>query len=112
MPDEFSSVAVAFLAAGASAALGTLWNVSDVSASLFSRRLFHEVLGGAPVPTAARSAQLWLRDSTDSHKAQWLETLDSSKGDAETWLSKKLKTTPGSTSFKDPKHWAAFVCFG
>lgn len=112
LPDEFSNVAVAFLAAGASAAIGTLWNVSDVSASLFSRRLFHELLGGAPVLTAARMAQLWLRDSTDSQKSQWLETLDSSKADAETWLLKQLKTTTGSTSFKDPKHWAAFVCFG
>lgn len=112
LPDEFSNVAVAFLAAGASAALGTLWNVSDVTASLFSRRLFHELQGGAPVPTAVRTAQLWLRDSSDSQKAQWLETLASFKGDAETWLLKRLKTTNGSTSFKDPKHWAAFVCFG
>ncbi|MCQ1774493.1 CHAT domain-containing protein [Neorhizobium galegae] len=111
-PDEFASLAVAFLVAGARAALGTLWNVSDVAASLFSRRFFHTLAKGESIPGAARSAQIWLRESSDDDKVRWLDSLNPACNDAERQLRAQLRSHPGRTSFKDPKYWAAFACYG
>ncbi|WP_168299312.1 CHAT domain-containing protein [Rhizobium leguminosarum] len=112
IPDEFASLAVAFLVVGARAALGTLWNVSDIAASLFSRRFFHALAKGESIPGAARSAQIWLRESSDDDKVRWLDSFSPACNDAETQLRAQLGSDPGRSSFKGPKYWAAFACYG
>ncbi len=68
------SLARAFLAAGARAVVGTLWEIDDdVAAHLFIR--FHERLGAGEVPAGAlRAAQLEMLQSSDPrlrHPSSW-----------------------------------------
>ena len=76
MPEAPLSLPAAFHAAGVSGVIGSLWEASDVETSLLMAR-FYASLGdggtGAPSvsPSAAlRSAQIWLRDTTNAEKAE------------------------------------------
>ena len=63
-PDEFIGLPVAFLQAGASGVIGTLWPVDDVSTALIMMKFYELYLAkGTPPALALRHAQLWLRDA-------------------------------------------------
>jgi CHAT domain-containing protein len=69
--DEASSLAHAFLAAGASAVIGTLWPVSDRSATRFVSRLYGLISAGETAPSALRTAQGDLAELvSDAHAFQ------------------------------------------
>ncbi|MGQ2940245.1 MULTISPECIES: CHAT domain-containing protein [Sphingomonadaceae] len=112
LPDEFASMATAFLVAGARCAIGTLWNVNDVPASLFVRRLAWSLHQGRSPQAATRAAQLWLRDSSDDDKAVWLDRMGDAESEGEKWLRTQLRGHSDRWSFAAPKHWAAFTCYG
>lgn len=112
MADEFTSLAVAFLGAGAHTVIGTLWNVNDAAASLFSRRLFYAIQSGTPPRDAVRLAQAWLRDSSNGEIAEWLVTLESPATEAERRLRENLAAAPLMVGFRDVRHWGPFVCYG
>lgn len=57
-----SSIAEAFLAGGVANFLGTHWPVADSAALEFSTRFYRELLGGAPLGDAVRSARNRVRD--------------------------------------------------
>lgn len=112
LADEFASVGVAFLSAGARTVVGTLWNVNDATASLFSRRLFEAIKGGAAPSKAVQLAQKWLRDTTNGEIADWLAQLGPATGDAERGLRRSLENSADIIGFGDIRHWGAFVCYG
>jgi CHAT domain-containing protein len=58
---DLSSLAFAFLGAGSRSAVGTLWDVEDNAARVFSRHLHRSLTAGMEVATAVRHAQLELR---------------------------------------------------
>lgn len=112
LADEFASLAVAFLVSGAQFAVGTLWNIQDAAASLFSRRLFEQLSQGAAPREAVRSAQLWMRDSADEDKALWLSGLGPPQTPAEETLRSNLARGGDRRSFAAAKYWAGFACYG
>ncbi len=61
------SVARAFLAAGARAVIGTLWEIDDDVAGPLFRTLHRRLRDGAPAATALRDAQLALLHSGNAH---------------------------------------------
>jgi CHAT domain-containing protein len=68
------SIATAFLAAGASSVVGTLWEVDDETAAPLFRRMHLELRRGANPSTALRTAQLALAHASDSrlsHPSTW-----------------------------------------
>ena len=112
LADEFASVGVAFLGAGARTAVGTLWDVNDAAASLFSRRPFEAIGRGAAPSNAVRMAQIWLRDSRNGEIADWLAQLEPATDEAERRLRRNLETSADTIGFGDIRHWGAFVCYG
>ena len=112
MADEFTSLAVAFLVAGAHTVVGTLWNVNDAAASLFSRRLFDTIRSGIAPRDAVRLAQVWLRDSSNGEIADWLTTLGPPDTNAERRLRDDLAASRAIVGFRDVRHWGGFVCYG
>ncbi len=112
MADEFTSLAVAFLVAGARTVIGTLWNVDDAAASLFSRRLFACFRNGTAPRDAVRLAQAWLRASSNGEIADWLATLGPPDTKAERRLRENLAASRAIVGFRDVRHWGAFVCYG
>jgi CHAT domain-containing protein len=68
------SIARAFLAAGASSVVGTLWDIDDDSAAGLFRRMHVELHKGANPSSALRTAQLALAHDSDvrlSNPASW-----------------------------------------
>jgi hypothetical protein len=61
-PDESLTLATAFLAAGASAAIGTRWPLDDDTAAVFAFALHAQLARGVPPGEALRAAQLWMLD--------------------------------------------------
>lgn len=59
------SLAFAFLAAGASGAVGSLWNVDDGASGVLSVAFHRRLLGGATATAALRDAQLQMLHSSD-----------------------------------------------
>jgi CHAT domain-containing protein len=57
-PDESLTLATAFLAAGATAVIGTRWPIDDDTAAVLIHRLHHHLHLGRPPAEALRLAQL------------------------------------------------------
>ena len=68
------SIARAFLAAGASSVVGTLWDIDDDTAAVLFRRMHVELHNGANPSSALRTAQVALAHDSDirlSNPASW-----------------------------------------
>lgn len=95
--DESLSLVTAFLAAGASGAIGTRWPVDDDTAGVFAYVLHHHLRRGAPPAEALRATQLWMLDR-DREPVPGLPDQ----------LAKEL--TPGR--WTEAASWAAYVHHG
>lgn len=93
MPDEFIGLPGAFIEAGASAVVSSLWPVDDVSTSLLMAELYRRHFGGMGVADALRGAQRWLREATAKDL-----------GFAE--------AHPDVAPFAHPYYWAGFTVTG
>jgi CHAT domain-containing protein/tetratricopeptide (TPR) repeat protein len=72
--DECLSLANAFIAAGAAAAIGTSWRAADVAAALWFARFLQQFRNGQPdALRAASAASQWIRDSDMDEKKRALE---------------------------------------
>lgn len=113
--DEFLGLPAAFLQAGASAVVSTLWPVDDLSTALLMERYYVSLSGGMNVPDAVRDAQIWLRDSTpeqlqiSDHQLRLAER-GISFGSATSRRNGGRKRADGS--YRHPYYWAAFTCNG
>ncbi|SMX29169.1 CHAT domain protein [Pelagimonas phthalicica] len=66
LPHETFGLPMAFLAAGASAVIGTQWPVDDVATRLLITRFYLELKSGCSTAESLRRAQLWLRNADDA----------------------------------------------
>ena len=117
LADEFTGMPAAFLQAGAAAALGTLWPVSDLSASLLASRVAAACCDPSADPAAElASAQAWLRDLDAAAAAQAARQLiaDADGGDLDRMLDHVAWLELGGTEhpFHEPAYWAPYVLVG
>jgi len=124
LPDETYGLALAFLGAGASAVICSLWPVSDRSTRLLMLKLYEYLHAGVSAPAALRAAQRWLRDAIGGELQSLVQQLDprvraagelnadSDLGSMRIkWVSDDPPTgAPGERPFAHPFHWAGFVC--
>ncbi len=68
--EQMISFPTAFLLAGASHVIGTLWSVGNVAATTYNERFYEEVLAGMPPAAAHRDAVLRVREMR-SHALWW-----------------------------------------
>lgn len=104
MADEVIGLPTAFLQAGASGVVGTLWSVDQRCALELVVRFYDELQNGASIPNALRSAQRMVRDTTSGEKADYL----SSKLPKFQWYPESRK----ERVFESPYYWGTFVHFG
>jgi CHAT domain-containing protein len=116
LPDEVVSLSSAFLQAGVAGVIATLWEVADLGTAMLMAR-FYEVwrVNGSPPARALRAAQAWLRDTTNSEKATYFQTVPSdcfpvSVGQR-LWEALILEP-PDERSYDHPAWWAAFMHIG
>ena len=110
--DEYISLTSGFLAAGSPSVVATLWAVSDLSTSFLMIKFYQLLKAGLSVPLALNTAQIWLRDATQSKLLEWIGEL---KLDSESsQLSKGLLKNYDSDEkpFESPFYWAAFCAIG
>ena len=114
--DEYVGLAGAFLLAGASVIVASLWPVDDVSTALLMWRVYANLALGMPVSKSLNSAQLWLRSLRGTEAASILQEWRLASGD----LAQKIAyenlmarfRQPRDTPFQDPLFWAPFICVG
>jgi CHAT domain-containing protein len=117
LPDEATGLPAALLQAGAAHVLGTLWPVSDLSASLLVSRVAAACLDPAAEPAAElAAAQRWLRGLSRDEAVSQARALVDAAGDRYrdvleddvAWLELAGPELP----FGQPRHWAPFVVVG
>ena len=131
--DESPGFPAAFLAAGASGVLATLWPIHDLSAALLIDRAYEGMLAGLRPPAAIARAARWLRglrrEELDAILAPEVDAviveLSSMSGRATVdepsrreqkaaLLAKygQLTAERAERPFAEPAYWAAFAAFG
>jgi CHAT domain-containing protein/tetratricopeptide (TPR) repeat protein len=125
-PHEAFSLGVAFLAAGSTVAVASLWTVDDFASAILMTRFYTEMLVSDESPARAlRNAQLWLRDLDESGEKEFLvrhPQLEAAfrrrmgEGDPP---GRRGESTSTSVTNADPdrpysslEFWAPFICFG
>ncbi len=123
---DYVGLASAFLAAGSTQVISTLWTVDSQSNAWLMVQFYQRYLTGTPAPLALHQAQHWLRTATYSALADWLESLNTqafrqscTSDEDETLLDTigKLRQESATvkathTPYADPYYWAAFTLTG
>jgi CHAT domain-containing protein/tetratricopeptide (TPR) repeat protein len=114
-PDEAIGFAAAFLDAGSTGVISTLWAVDDASTAILMEH-FYQLLGQSiPAPVALAEATRWLRTATasDLDVAEWWERAGASSGsDDERVRAEKRRRSPELRPFEAPQYWAPFIYTG
>lgn len=124
---EALSMGAAFLAAGSSVAVASLWTVDDIATAMLMTRFYRAMFeSGSSAASALRLAQLWLRDLNEVEEQEFLDA----HPEIEDAFRKREQAgdRPGRRRVADravslgepavdkpyasPEFWAPFVCFG
>ena len=125
LPQEALSLGVAFLTAGSSAAVATLWSVDDLATAILMTRFYAEMLENEARPAhALRAAQIWLRDLDETGEVEFLaahpeleQAFRRRSQDGDRPGRRKAGSVGGAAvaghrPYESPEFWAPFVCFG
>jgi CHAT domain-containing protein len=113
--DELLGLQRAFLYAGATTVVCTLWEASDLVALLVMDRFYEGILGGVPPAAALRDAQTAVREMTGRDLAA---TLDRWRREDPAFAAAlgELPVVPpeylDAHLYEDPYHWAPFMLIG
>ena len=109
--DDCIGLATGFLYAGSQGVVSSLWSVDDFATAYLMIKCY-ENLATADMAIAINTAQIWLRDATQSKLLEWIGEL---KLDSEsTQLIKGFLESydPDEKPFEIPFYWAAFCAIG
>ncbi|MFJ8630943.1 CHAT domain-containing protein [Streptomyces sp. NPDC093568] len=115
LPDEVVSLPTGLLQAGAAGVMATQWAVTGLATSLLMGRFHRErkVDPTASPAAALRSAQQWLRDTTNDEKLTDLSADDVLPREViRPWRRALLRKPPHERSFAHLSEWAAFSHVG
>jgi CHAT domain-containing protein len=117
---EYVGLTSAFLQAGVSNVISTLWTVEEASNAYLMTRFYQNWLERQSSATALQSAQHWLRTSSHFDLCQWLKTLlpkISHHRGAQEYLQGYIQSIEGKIGeteppYHNPYYWAAFTHTG
>ncbi|UWU48522.1 CHAT domain-containing protein [Limnospira platensis C1] len=114
--EEYISLGLGFLYAGAANVICSLWAVNDVSTAILMVKLYEEMQTQPSVALALKQAQEWMRAVTKQELTAWLNEQDSAgnpypKAKLREHLYLDLEL-PQDRPYEDPIHWAAFCAIG
>lgn len=109
--DDVLGLTRGLLAAGARAAVVSLWPVDDLSTTLLMGRLYTEVRAGVPPACALQAAQKYLRGLTDEDFDEELAQLENIRREREIDWDDQDAGAPAA-SYDQPYYWAPFIMVG
>jgi CHAT domain-containing protein len=112
--DEYIGFPGAFLFAGSTSVVGSLWAPNDLSTALLMIKFYQNLQSASTVAVALNQAQLWLRHITKIQLQQWIENTPL-RLDATVRMSLRrrfYKLLDDAQPFREPFHWAAFCAIG
>ncbi|NCR54186.1 MAG: tetratricopeptide repeat protein [Microcystis aeruginosa L211-07] len=120
---EYVGLVSAFLAAGATNVVSTLWPVKEISSAWFMINFYQRLLAGESPSLALKNTQNWLKNITWQQLAHWIEqlrqlpSLTEGVDRLEARAANILKegSTIGLdqlTEYSDPYYWAAYTLTG
>ena len=112
--DEYIGFSSAFLFAGSTSVVGSLWAPSDLSTALLMIKFYQNLQTVSTVAVALNQAQLWLRDITEIELEQWIsENLSQLSPALRMNLRRRFRRkSPDAQPFREHFHWAAFCAIG
>lgn len=117
VPDEFVGFAGAFLHAGATAVISSLWPVGDLSTKFVMGEFYRRHLAGGGVVDALRGATRWLRGATAdelglTHEYRTIYESSDHEDVEALKLAKYYEQHPDAVPMSHPFYWAAFTAVG
>ncbi|MCT7969790.1 CHAT domain-containing protein, partial [Laspinema sp. D1] len=112
--EEYISLGLGFLYAGATNVICSLWAVNDLSTAILMVKLYEELQIQSSISQALNQAQQWMRSVTKRALIQWLDELSLEK-EVKDSLRKNLRLgfkRPEDRLFEDRHHWAGFCAIG
>ncbi|NEQ70266.1 MAG: tetratricopeptide repeat protein [Symploca sp. SIO2D2] len=116
--DEYVGLVSAFLRAGATHVISTLWTVESAASALLMVEFYQQPEVGQPPAAALKAAQTWLKTATRDQLIAWLE-LKIAKLSDKPALSRLLKSqqrliriNENEIPFSHPYYWAAYTISG
>jgi CHAT domain-containing protein/tetratricopeptide (TPR) repeat protein len=120
LPDEVVSLPSALMQVGFGGVVASLWSVADISTAMLMEHFYRgwraEQL---PPAQALRTAQRWVRDTTNREKADYFRRYSAPlsntamyKGTAAAFLTEGMSGDPDRQIFVHPFWWAAFYLTG
>ncbi|MDY7013927.1 MAG: CHAT domain-containing protein, partial [Cyanobacteriota bacterium] len=117
--DEYVGLVSAFLKAGASCIVSTLWKVESAASALLMVEFYRQLLAGRSPVVALKTAQTWLCRATREELLRWLdEAIDLLREDKANRLTLEdirdeiAEKEEGERPYGNPYYWAAFVVAG
>ncbi len=114
--EEYISLGLGFLYAGAANVICSLWAVNDVSTAILMVKLYEEMQTQPSVALALKQAQEWMRAVTKQELTAWLNEQDSA---GNPYPKAKLRDNLGLglkradyRPYQHPIHWGAFCAIG
>jgi tetratricopeptide (TPR) repeat protein len=117
--DEYVGLVSAFLKAGATYIISTLWTVESAASALLIVEFYQQLQAGQSPAAALKAAQTWLKTATRDKLIEWLDaaipklsqqrSLQLLLQDRRDWLDTLDSNDP---PFCHPYYWAAFTISG
>jgi CHAT domain-containing protein len=117
--DEYVGLVSAFLKAGATYVVSTLWTVESAATALFMVEFYQQLQAGQRPSTALKATQTWLKTATRQKLIKWLDAVMPSLSQQRSLRLvledlRELLDTMDDTEppYHHPYHWAAFTISG
>ncbi|QSJ20707.1 CHAT domain-containing protein [Nostoc sp. UHCC 0702] len=118
--DEYINLSSAFIVAGSTSVVSSLWNIDDFSTALLMIKFYQNLHAGNTVAIALNQAQIWLRNLTRSELERWYKftsQLEPTLREGQRMLMREqlnrlTELADNNQPFREPYYWAAFCCIG
>ena len=109
--DDLIGLPGGFILSGATAVIGSLWEVEDVSTSLLMHHFYAQLLSGVNVTSALQIAQSWIQKLTQ-HEIDKLTNSSEENTDMPNITPDSESNEIIDTPYSHPYYWAGFFAIG
>ncbi len=111
--EEYISLGLGFLYAGATNVICSLWSVNDLSTAILMVKLYEELQIQPSISLALNQVQQWLRQVTVGNLLKWSQSSPRVSEKLRQEIQKEFELYGDEESyFENPCHWAAFCAIG